>query len=329
MNSIAVNAPKQPLSEIFTTSLLLSSKAPDPRIDPRFGYKAIYGEISLPITPCFMNAVELMAQYAELDYMSKARKRHGVVLPAYPQVEMAVLPVAPATSVEIRLIIWGIWEGIRDMLNSKNGFKEAEFQIKWSGKVVAFIYFTKPLDLQRSSGNGTQDQVEKDLDLSLGLNETTINVPDTLNNITSDALTDAQFTWMPLFIQGGKTLTPVEVFVTVLAGLKSAAQPAATDKVPGPFASSADGFDANMQFYLHKRRVPRTSPPFFQYIHIIKSLRLIPGYMLEKKKFADLGFGVVVSGKVIAEGILEKGPYIPYSLVSGDLLGPDYNVSIS
>ena len=100
----------------------------DSNIDSRFGFKAIYGETNLPLTPCFMNVVELLAQYAELDWLSRVRLRHGVVLPAYPQVEIAVLPAAPATSVEVRLIIWGIWVGIRDII-TRNNYHEAEFEV--------------------------------------------------------------------------------------------------------------------------------------------------------------------------------------------------------
>ncbi len=300
------------------------SSPPSPIIDPRFSFNSIYGDASLPKTPLFMNLVELMSQYAELGWTSRVGERHGVVLQSFPQVEMAILPAAPATSVENRLIIWGLWGGISNIIR-RNKFNEVEIEIRWDDELVAYINLTRPLDLQDNGGNGTQGKVEKDLDPSLSLNET-------FNNGTSDGLdtlTYSDFDWLPRYAQGGKLLTPVEAFVTILAGLKNIAPAEATDKVLAPFTSSADGTDAHLAFYFHGRRSPRTKRPFFQYIHVIKSLRLIPGYFLDNRKFADLEFGIGIHGIAVAEGYMEKGPSIQGTLVSEDVLGFNSTISTS
>ncbi|CAD6592679.1 MAG: hypothetical protein ASARMPREDX12_006349 [Alectoria sarmentosa] len=276
-----------------------------------------------------MNVVELLAQYAELDWLSRVRLRHGVVLPAYPQVEIAILPAAPATSVEVRLIIWGIWVGIRDII-IRNNFHEAEFEVFWDREVVAFIYFTKPTNLPATSSNWTPDSDEI-LTLLSPLNDTTggiLEVSGSTRN-SSDALNEGQFDWHPLFPPSSRKLTVVEVFLTVMAGLKNAAPHPASDKIPGPYASAAVDIYANVQFYLHKRRIPRLKPPFFQYIHVIKALRLVPGYMLEKKRFSEMFFSLDVSGVPVGEGYIEKGHYVPPRFVLGDMLGPKDNVSLS
>lgn len=163
-----------------------------------------------------MNVVELFSHYAELDWLSKVRQRHGVVLPEYPQVEIAMLPAAPATSVEVRLVIWGLWVGIRDIIN-KNEFHEAEFEVFWDNVVVAYLYFTKPMEIQIASSNQTLGP-DGTLTLWSPRNETTAEVLNTSSSTqrSSDALDEGQFTWKPLFPPQAKTLTVVEVFLTVI-----------------------------------------------------------------------------------------------------------------
>ena len=277
-----------------------------------------------------MNVVELLSQYVELDWLSKVGQRHGVVLPAYPQVEIAVLPAAPATSVEVRLVVWGIWIGVRDII-SGNNYHEAEFEVLWEGQAAAYIYFTKPMDLRLASSNGTQG-TEESLTLLTSPNQTTDGNFDTSNSTggnTGDALNDGEFNWIPFFAPNARSLTVLEVFLTVMAGLKNAGPHRASDKVPGPYASAAVDVYAHVQFHIHKRRSPRMKPPFFLYIHTIKALRLIPGYMLQHKRFSELIFTMEVSGVPVGEGYLEKGHYVPPHFVLGDVPESEGNVSLS
>lgn len=186
------------------------------------------------------------------------------------------------------------------------------------------------MDLPATSSNRTPDSDEI-LTLLSPLNDTKggiLEVSGSTQN-SSDALNERPFEWHPLFPPSSKTLTVVEVFLTVMAGLKNAAPHPAYDKVPGPYASAAVDVYANVQFYLHRRRSPRLKPPFFQYIHVIKALRLVPGYMLEKKRFSEMFFSIDVSGVPVGEGYIEKGHFVPPRFVSGDMLGPKDNVSLS
>ena len=329
VHTLAIGSPPQSLSTSFTNAPLVNATALDAGIDPRFGFKILFGETDLPKTPCLMNIVELLARYAEHDWLSKVGPRNGVVLPEYPQIEIAVIPAPPAKSVEVRAAVWGIWVAIRDMI-SNHGFHEAEMEILWELQVVAYIYITLPMDLKIASQNGTVS-TDKSLTLLPGSNMTTGGNLD-ISNITDDspdALDTGSFSWQPLFGPTAKILTVFEVFLTVMAGLKNAASHGASDKVLGPYASAATDVYANVQFYIHKRRSPRTKPPYFQYIHIIKALRLVPAYMLEKKRFSELFFTMDVDGIPVGEGYLEKGHYKPPRFDVDDMLGPKANVSLS
>lgn len=329
VNALAIVSPPQSLSNSFTNSSLVNTTILGSGIDPRFGFRIEYGETDLLKTPCLMNVVELLAQYAECDWLSKVRRRSGIVLPEYPQIEIAVIPAPPATSVEVRMVIWGIWVAIRDIILNNN-FHEMEMDILWELDVVAYLYITLPMDLKIAGQNGSLG-TDKSLTLLPGSNITTGGNLDILNNpgYFPDALNEGTFSWQPVFGPTAKILTVFEVFLTVMAGLKNAAPHAASDKVPGPYASAAADVYANVQFYIHKRRSPRPKPPYFQYDHVIKALRLVPGYMLEKKRFSELVFMIEVDGILVGEGYLEKGHYIPPSFDIDDVLGPKDNVSLS
>ena len=290
VNSLATSSPSQTLSTTFTNTQILNTTLSSSDIDPRFGIVANYAETNIPITPLLMNIVELLANYAELGWLSNVRVRQGVVLPSYPQIEFAVIPSAPASSVEVRFVIWGIWVGIRDMV-SRNIFREVEFDLYWDESVVAHIYFTKPMDLGSSSSHETLGTAGP-LTLLPTSNGTVSVLLDSSNSTTnlSETLDDDRFSWEPTFPPHAKTLTIFEVFLTVIAGLKNAAPHPASDKVPGAFASAAVNVDASLSIFIHKRTTPRPRPPYFQYIHVIKALKLIPAYMLAQGRFAELYF---------------------------------------
>ena len=332
VNALAIVSPPQSLSTSFTNSPLVNTTTLDSGLDPRFGFKIEYGETDLLKTPCLMNVVELLARYAECDWLSQVQPRQGVVLPEYPQVEFAVIPAPPAKSVEVRKVIWGIWVVIRDMI-SRNNFHETELEILWEMQAVAYIYVTLPMDLKIANQNRSLG-TDEPLTLLPGSNITTggnIDISNT-TGYSPDALNEGDFSWQPIFGPTAQILTVFEVFLTVMAGLKNAATHGASDKVPGPYASSATDVYANVQFYIHKRRAPRTKPPYFQYIHVIKALRLVPRYMLDRKRFSELFFTMEVDGIPVGEGYLEKGhfmPGVPPPFNIDDMLGPKDNVSLS
>lgn len=301
----------------------------DTDVDPHFGLTAIYGETDIPRTACLMNVVELLYQYAKREWLGLVGQRHGIVLPEYPQVEIAVLPAAPATSVQVRLVIWGIWVGIRDIIR-RNKFREVEFEVSWDDDVVAYISLTKPMELQVTGSNRTRG-INTSLALLSSPNPAASNILGTSHSIEhfSDGLNEDHFTWKPSFPARARTLTVVDVFLTVMAGLKSAASHPASDNVPRPYSVAALDVSANVQFYLYKRRRPRTQGPSLKYIHNMEALRLIPAYMLERGRFCELFFQMEVSGLTVGEGYLQEGRYRPLVSVSGNVLESKENVSLS
>jgi len=305
------------LRSYFTAGSILAAESPslmlqDPsnssslnldvrvQVDPHFSAEDFYGEIDLPLSAVFMNAVELMAQYAEMDFGSRTRQRHGVVLPRFPQVEIAVIPASPATTIETRFVVWGLYDTVIDMVYRKK-FKEIEIALKWSGQVVAHLYFTKPLDENMHTGN---------LTVPIWQNQTSFS---DASNVTFNADIEdiGRFDWRPYFKPNGNNLVPKSVFVLAMGALRAIAEHATSEKVDSPLHIGSEIVDANMQVYFWHRRSPRTRAPFFLYGHVLEVVRRTPGWMLERERFAEFFCEIGLNARPLGLVLMEKGQFNP------------------
>ncbi|KAL8820704.1 MAG: hypothetical protein Q9223_001127 [Gallowayella weberi] len=269
--------------------------------DPRFSIDITMSDTKLSPTAVYMNTVELAAQYAQMDYHSRVPQRRGVVLPQYPQIEITVIPAPPARSVEIRLILFALYGTIIDMVYTPNGFNESEVEVIWDNQVKAYIYFTPPVD-QSSAGN---DQI---LDHALRLpanaptlqemNDTTVLSPNT------------PFDWKPVYKPDGSILRIADVFLLSLAAIKSLARYPGTERITDPFHIGSEVVDANIQVYVQDRRMPRPTPPFLRYMHVIETLRRVPGWQLERRRFAEFFCSIEVSRRSVGVLLMNKGPFV-------------------
>ena len=272
--------------------------------DPRFSIEILYGMTDIPVNPLLMNVVELMAQYAELDYLGKTRQRHGIVLPGYPQVEIAVIPAAPATTMDRRLVIWALYGAIIYMV-SHNRFKEIEVPISWSGDVVGYIYFTISEDSALGGENGTANM--QSANFATGVNNST------LMNHTSilDPVSVGQFDWSPVYKPDGENILPKDIFILAMGTLKAVAPHSTTDKIQWPFHIGSEIVNAHAEVYLHGRSRPRSQPPYFQYGHILEAARRIPGWMMQRRKFAELWVVLKSYSQPVGMLMYLKGPFRP------------------
>ncbi|KAI4184956.1 MAG: hypothetical protein L6R41_004412 [Letrouitia leprolyta] len=281
--------------------------------DPRFSTDITMSETKLPPTPVLMSAVELSARYAEMNYLGGVPRRQGIVLPQFPQVEIAVIPAAPARTVEVRLIILAIYDTILDMIYGKR-FNESEVEVKWENQVKAYMYITPPLDDERrASGNFTNIEIT---------NSSEKEIPPPLQADTNDT-PNPIFDWKPIYKPAGANLFPNDVFLLALGAIKVVAPNSATEQVTGPFHVGSDLVDANLQVYTQDRRLAR--PPYLRYGQVLEAVRRIPGWQLERRRFAEFFCSIEVSRKSIGVVLLEKGQYEPHG-VMGAAGG---NVSIS
>ncbi|KAL8948288.1 MAG: hypothetical protein Q9222_005509 [Ikaeria aurantiellina] len=264
-------------------------------------------DTKLPPTAVLMNAVELSARYAEMDFLSRVPQRQGTVLATFPQIEIAVVPAPHARSVEVRLLIYTIYSLMIDMIFGKN-FNESEVEVLWEGVVKAYVYFTLPLD----TGSSVSDKGQE-------LNVSVVNT----NRTQDDG--NPLFDWKPIYKPNGVNLPPNDIFLLVLGAIKTIAPFSVNEKVPWPFHIGSDLVDANLQVYFENRRQPRPTPPFFRYGHALEAVRRIPGWQLLRRRFAEFFCEIDVSRRPVGVILVEKGPFIG----SGAPAGESGNVSTS
>lgn len=279
--------------------------------------RVAYGVNSIPATAVFMNTIELSAQYAELDWMGRTRNRHGIVLSEYPQVEIALLAAGRGKGINVRLAIWGLYGALLDMVFS-NRFIENEIELIWDDQVVASLFFTQPLDADTPRVNNDSNRLIPPLPRNL-----TDEGPNTTPEPVQAGGTGS-FDWKPIFTPSGKTIPAKDVFLIVMGSIKALAPHAMTDKVMGAFHVNSKFTDANMQAYLQNRRVPRTSPPFFQFAHVLEAVRRVPAWMLAQRKFAEFACRIEVSTIPVGSLLIEKGPFVGPSSAAG---GGDLEIS--
>ena len=273
--------------------------------DPRFSIHIIYGLTDIPTTPVYMNAVELLARYAEMDFFGRTGQRHGIVLPEYPQIEIAVLPAAPSTSVEVRFVIWAIYGAIIDM-TFRNTFKENEIPFRWNDEVVGHLYFTLPLDRVQDLNN--QTGIVK----ASQVNDAS-NVTEYVNNtFTYDDVKYGPFDWTPTYKPGGQMLSPKDVFLLSMGTLKVVASYPATERIDSAFHVGSELVDAHAEMFLRDKRASRPRGPFFQYGHIIEVARRVPAWMYGERRFAEFWGAVKVFNRQIGLVMYLKGPFPPH-----------------
>ncbi|KAG7001893.1 hypothetical protein G7Y79_00030g064260 [Physcia stellaris] len=262
----------------------------------------VMSDTTLPPTALLMNAVELSARYAQLDFLGRTPQRSGIVLPQFPQVEIAVVPAAHSRSIEVRLIIYTIYATMLDMIYFKR-FYESEVEISWEGRIKGYVYFTPSENAAFRPNLQPQNPNSSTPDSTPHLQNQKLNsAPQPVN---------ANFDWAPIYKPGGENIAPNDVFLLALGAIKVVAPFPTTDKVPGPFHIGSAGVNANLQIIMQHGRMPRPVPPFFRYSHIVEAVRRIPGWMLGRRRFAEFFCSVEVGGRSVGVLLMEKGPFNP------------------
>ena len=91
------------------------------------------------------------------------------------------------------------------------------------------------------------------------------------------------------YVNHGKDLPIYAVFMTVIAAMKDNAYYPATALVQ-PFASGTPGYDAQLSIMLDSS--PQTPRIPFIRSHVTHAIRHIPVFMLEQRRFAEVGFTI-------------------------------------
>lgn len=244
-----------------------------------------------------MNAVNVAAYLANLDFNKKADV-DVPSLPNYPEVSIDFVPVPPAKSVETKILVWGLYGAINDIVGRRQ-FRGVEFDLLWNGKVVAWLRFESTAkDKLEATNQRKQLTFRPTISLTYINNDTK---PPDLRNDNIDLIDDpTSFFFSAQYTPYSKPLSIFQAFMSVFSALVQIA-PFPSTSIVKPLAYEAQDFNSRIVVLKTERKVR----PFFEYRWLIEGLKRILEFMLEAAKFEELGWKIEIDGKEVGSGYCE------------------------
>ena len=299
----SVAAAVVPLYNAIGPTNFLPNGTSSPRlgtIDPRFTATYRQGQERLSASSCLMSAVNAMMELA-LENMTEPISVRPYTEPGYPEVTIEPIVSHSRRRVEARFLLWGVWEGIRWMINQRS-FRDLVIGAHWDGIRVSSIWIRGNVgQLSVAGGNDTLDMMAGPAKTST--HNATVVPPRGLSMVDArKALNDQHLTVSVTHV--GEALGITEVFVAVFAALEYMAHFPSTDEVVR-FQISPDDEDTSIGILEHSR-APASGPPFLEYQWVILAIAQIPGYMLQERRFTEVIIEILVNLIPIGEGFLSR-----------------------
>ncbi|CAD6591779.1 MAG: hypothetical protein ASARMPRED_005596 [Alectoria sarmentosa] len=234
------------------------------------------------------------------DFNGQTASFQSVREPGYDDFYITMKVKAPATQVQTRIAVWGLYAAISNMQIADN-FVEADFDLTWDGSKVASLRLqTRDTASAQSmvEGQGTQNQslTLPPLNYPPSLDDMMTNLteqtPEASINATS-ILKDQVFEAYCEYLPDAETLTFEEVLIPIIRVLQSVAAVPKTSLVDSAFETGYSGVDSRMQFG-GPTPSGAVQPPYYQYKWIIKGVNAIPFFLLEHGRSAELTVGLVI-----------------------------------
>ncbi|KAK4696537.1 hypothetical protein P7C71_g1396, partial [Lecanoromycetidae sp. Uapishka_2] len=260
-------------------------------INPRFRIEVVYGPTQFNSISCLMTAVNALSILADIDYHGQVRELH-YTMTQYPDFVIDLQPVGLATDVENRFAVWGLYLTTKTIVEARKS-RECETALYWDEDIVGLLSFKNPgTPPPKGVDNGSRFG---SFNGSISTNAMNWNYssPDTQVDIIFHAAPDAP------------SLNYLDVFITVMATLKDLAQFPSTQRMTAFAARAGQGYDAKISFPAEDP--PRTRPPYFQVRWAIEVVRQLPAWVLNRGRWSEVGWAIVIGGQFVGEGVLERG----------------------
>ena len=267
-------------------------------IDPRFSVTYRPGPDSLSATSCLMSAVNAMMELA-LENFTQPIAVRNYVAPDYP--EIVIVATGPGQRAEARFLLWGVWEGIRWMINH-HSFRDLLIHAYWDGIPICSIWIRGYFGgLSTAGSNGTLSLLARSENGST--HDARVVSPQGLSTMdVRNPLNDYHLTIS--VIEVGDNLGIIDVFIAVFAALEYMAPFPSTDEVDA-FQISSDGGNTMIGILEHTR-APAYIPPYLEYQWVILSIGQIPEYMLLQRSFTEVVVEIALDGVPLGEAFLFK-----------------------
>ena len=268
-------------------------------IDPRFTVRYEPGQDRLSATSCFMNAVRAMTELALEDFTGRIRPRNYIDLD-YPGVVIVPRAAAQEQTVEVRYLLWGVWQGIGWMI-SQQSFRSLVIGAYWDDVLVCSIWIRRAWgQLSIAGSNGTLGLTARSERMST--RNTTVESTQGLGLMEVRTPSNDQLLKISVTHVGGP-LGITEVFIAILAALEYLAHFPSADELID-FRIDPDGEDTAIGVGRHTQAPAVRSVLSYQWG--ILSVAEIPGYMLRERSFKEVIIEISLDNIPVGEGFLAK-----------------------
>ena len=285
----------------------LSSMFPD-LPDNNYGYSAHYFNPVLSATACMMLCVFAMRDLALQDFESRFEGKTWAMY-SYPETKVSFTPSAGDINT-VRWALWGMAAAIRDMM-VRNRFQTAQYDTTYMGIQVGVVKFFAPHRIDTGAkGNLTELVPSLTSGPASATNHTDttfISLNDPNGNVASSNSDDL---WTEVTFR--TTEIPIEdTFMSIVQALLNLGPLNSTALITQPLAVIGDAL--TVKIVTSFKRVERSTPPFFNYGHVVKGLAGLPRVMLRENKFTEVDLRLIVDGENVGNGRIRKRPM--YELV--------------
>ena len=244
-----------------------------------------------------MNAVNAMMRLA-LENLTETISVRDYIDPDYPEVAIEPIVFPSRRRVEARVLLWGVWEGIRWMI-SHHSFRELVIGAYWDGILISNIWIRgNRRHLSVARGNDTLDITPRSRKIPTP-NATVVSTPGLSMVDASNPLSDQHLTVSVTHV--GDALGITEVFIAVFAALEYMAHFPSTDEVV-MFSVSPEDEQTTIGILEHEAHA--AGPPFLEYQWVILGIAQIPGYMLQQRSFTEVVIEIFLNLVPLGEGFL-------------------------
>ncbi|KAL8785770.1 MAG: hypothetical protein Q9213_003148 [Squamulea squamosa] len=231
-----------------------------------------------------LNAVDALAIVGLKDTKGRTVGTH-FQLTKYPTVIIDVQPIGSADVVNWYLSLC-IYYGVEQVIR-RQAYQEITISCAWNDvEMVRVIIRTVSSDIRKvttASGSNTT--------------EPTSAVFNTLR---------PRF----FYVRNALALDYSIVMITLMYSIMYLSRLSKTAVVPQTYADPGPHWDACIIFPGDGPSPSRDHPPFLECRWVIESLSMIPNFMIQQRRFAELGIAFQVDNKILGSGLLQKGkPY--------------------
>lgn len=267
-------------------------------IDSRFSITTTFLDTAIDENDCLMNVIIAMAS------LSAKIFTRPIEPPTYrddrhPSVIILARSPPGGGLIEVRFLLWGLYLGIRSMLQEKD-WRIAEFTLSWEGAIVGYLSFGQ-FGAQHSLQESNNSSYSTDFLTQKKSTESsnTSAISGHINTITQIASPNPAFYIEVDPTSFGASLPKINIFMAVLECLVYLA-PRESDEVLLAFGVIPSPYDVALRL----RPIFRTEEPFFDYGIAALGLPTIPSKLISERhqQWTEVAFNYKVNDVLVGKG---------------------------